>query len=418
MVQIVSMVFQNGIATEKGFKTWAQIEAEEAAAKNGASIDVTEKTTIEEAETTPVKKRFHKVEAEIVTTEEPAKEETKPAPVEKTEPKTISKVDKNDSKGVKKFAEETMKDFAETRSVKPAPKKEIRKFNTHWRDCGSFDEGGVEYKYILFEYEIDESATYSEFVKFCRTQNLRLMNRVNDHDNYSMIYNKMLMIKDLEAADSFEDLESHGYKQAGIKSRGKIWTYVWVKASDKKDDQFDKIREEISLYPETPVDKPVEPKPVEHIRVEANAGMFIIPNSAAPLADWVLDSSVDAGSSIIEAHKKICKDNGIEWDPKEKLVQLWFHSDEELESDNLVRHGFIVTIDGRKDHVRIDSELEDLPLQLVQNLKEGDVLDLHINDVNVGDKIVDLTIHVKAQQLGYRYQRFGTFEETLQQVIR
>lgn len=417
MVQIVSMVFQNGIATEKGFKTWAQIEAEEAAAKNGTSIDVTEETTIEEAETTPVEEEIPQVEAEIVTTEEPAKEETKPAPVEKTEPKIILKADKNDSKSVKKFAEETMKDFAETRSVKPAPKKEIRKFDTHWTNCGSFVEGGVEYKYILFEYEIDESATYSEFVKFCRSQNLRLMNRVNDHDNYSMIYNKILRTEDLEAADSFEDLESHGYKQAGIKSRGKIWTYVWVKASDEKDDRFDKFREEISPYSETPVDKPAEPKPVEHIQVEANAGMFIIPNSADQLADWVLDSSVDAGSSIIEGYKKICKDNGIEWDPKEKFVQLWFHS-KELESDNLVRHGFIVTIDGQKHHVDIDSDFEDLPLQLVQNLKEGDVLDLHINDVKVANKIVDFTLHVKAQQLGYRYQSFGTFEETLQQVIR
>lgn len=155
--------------------------------------------------------------------------------------------------------------------------------------------------------------------------------------------------------------------------------------------------------------------------IEANAEVFIIPNHAGPFSTMVLK---DFARPV---YQKICADNNIEFDEEENLIQLWFTSEDELHSENLVRHGFSFNIDGTSYHTTPNWEYEQLPLKLV-DIKEGETFDLWLKDFPcwtkdkdaedgyIDDIPVDILLHVKANQSEYRYRNFGTYEETLRRV--
>lgn len=58
-----------------------------------------------------------------------------------------------------------------------------------------------------------------------------------------------------------------------------------------------------------------------------------------------------------------------------------------------------------------------LPLRVLQNIKEGDELVLHFQ-ANNAQVPYEYELKLRATQLGYRYERFGPFQETLEGLVR
>jgi len=58
-----------------------------------------------------------------------------------------------------------------------------------------------------------------------------------------------------------------------------------------------------------------------------------------------------------------------------------------------------------------------LPLRVLQNLKEGDEITLHFR-ANNAKVPYEYELRLTARQIGFRYERFGAFEETLAGLVR
>lgn len=146
--------------------------------------------------------------------------------------------------------------------------------------------------------------------------------------------------------------------------------------------------------------------------VESEASMFIIPNRAGHISDFIITDSIKRDT------EKYCEDNDIDFDyEKDWLVQVWMHSDD-LGTDNFFRHGCIVDYEDEEFDPNA-GDAENIPRQLI-DVKEGEHFTLNFKDaiMSTSDRQfkVDLKLDVTAQQHGYRYERFGNFEEALNRV--
>lgn len=156
------------------------------------------------------------------------------------------------------------------------------------------------------------------------------------------------------------------------------------------------------------------------------AGAFVIPNASAVASDFLIKSFMER---TVKKMADICRQFGQDYDPdKDKLIQLWFHSDYEdsknkderrLGSDNLSCHGF--KIDGRYYYF----DYNYLPYKILKDIKEGDVLTIEFDcerdvedDIEYGSvEKVPLVMDVKFEQLPYRYRNKGRFEEAVKYVL-
>lgn len=152
--------------------------------------------------------------------------------------------------------------------------------------------------------------------------------------------------------------------------------------------------------------------------VTGEASCFIIPNGAGVCNQFICGKERRA-----EELKKYCELNGITtFDPEEtKLIQVWWHSDD-FGTDNMYRHG-CSAIDDKGDIYRWGIETpEYMPINLIRDCREGDIIDIKVpiwirkkgKEGESVDAIAELKLTM--QQLGYRYERFGAFEEALQYV--
>ena len=162
-----------------------------------------------------------------------------------------------------------------------------------------------------------------------------------------------------------------------------------------------------------------------------DADMFIVPNRAGQVRpDCFDDYFVKKALSVIEA-------NNYEFDiTKDKLVQVWLVSkDEESKCDNLNDHSVKFGYDNKL--IFVSHLCDELPLNVLKKLKEGDTIDITYpvrgtHDISVKDIShasveknyrdwedvtedlninVNLHLHVTCNQEAYRYRRFGKFED-------
>lgn len=148
--------------------------------------------------------------------------------------------------------------------------------------------------------------------------------------------------------------------------------------------------------------------------INANAEMFIIPNSAGRVTEFI------SKERAIREAQSICSSVGKDFDENDPLVQVWICSDD-LDTENLCRHGATVEIEGEDYFLEYPEISEYIPLSIIKDLKEGETATFgytNIATINNNDKNikVDLMLNVKANQLDYRYSRFGTFESVLSKV--
>ena len=147
--------------------------------------------------------------------------------------------------------------------------------------------------------------------------------------------------------------------------------------------------------------------------IEFNADAFIIPNRSCKLKDFWVTSTAE------EAKTLATNLLGTEPDENELCIQMWYVVDD-LNCDNLVDHSACVEIDGNKYLIRMESCY--LPYSVLRDKHEGDTIDItFVNcarewDIYKAEGIL-ITIHVTLKQRGYRYERFGSFEEVLSKVV-
>ena len=165
--------------------------------------------------------------------------------------------------------------------------------------------------------------------------------------------------------------------------------------------------------------------------VNAKAEVFIIPNTPSKI-NW----ASCLGERLADAMNEISKLNGYEFSPDEKLVQLWWTS-EDLGSENLGDHGIRVQLN--EDHLKIAASCTYnpfgyLPIGMVKDWHDGEEIEIIIpvktddncfvfkngrfdrNATKADEMEIEFHLKVTPSQLKYRYRRFGTFEECLHSI--
>ncbi len=152
-----------------------------------------------------------------------------------------------------------------------------------------------------------------------------------------------------------------------------------------------------------------------------NAGAFVIPNDARILSDF---NSLNAANGTRTYLLELAKLNNIELVESDKIVQLWIHS---KDSDNINDHGFCAVMDGREIYVRAH-KIQWVPAKMLDGINEGDSIKLispatgyaerKAFKLNKDSDKFDIILEVSmiCQQQGYRYARFGKFEEVVKNV--
>lgn len=137
--------------------------------------------------------------------------------------------------------------------------------------------------------------------------------------------------------------------------------------------------------------------------VEGN--MFIVPNASEAIGsfcepEWQME--------------KLRRLLGLKVNYEEKVVQLWMCS-EKCDNWGDQFGGFQSELGVElEDHTRENRLLgyfpKYVPAKLLENKKEGDVVEFDCPEYNVKIKLT-------CKQLDYRYRRFGKFEEVFQYVL-
>ena len=146
---------------------------------------------------------------------------------------------------------------------------------------------------------------------------------------------------------------------------------------------------------------------------------FIVPNNPINLSKSKMYDTAER----IENHTNVCLLNGTDFDPeKDRIIELWYIGEEDFNTTNLCDHGGKVTIDGEDYRMGFKTRGY-LPAKLFKDVKEGDTINLTIPGwVNKKENFLYPTenaqdcmfqIALTCQQLHYRYERFGRFEEVL-----
>lgn len=128
------------------------------------------------------------------------------------------------------------------------------------------------------------------------------------------------------------------------------------------------------------------------------ASMFIIPNHCGKI-----DTSLSYIESAVKSHNKKVDRLGLHKSFKLRNgdipIQIWVCNNE---SENWSCHGLPEYL------AESENFLDYIPFRLLKGLKEGDVLTFDM----LGKHIA-----IQANQLKFRYKRFGTFEKVLFSVL-
>lgn len=133
---------------------------------------------------------------------------------------------------------------------------------------------------------------------------------------------------------------------------------------------------------------------------------FIVPNACGTAKDFFMESQKKMAREFFEL-------NGKEFTEDMKLIQVWLHN---KKCDNMVDHYFKVP----------GTELSGqcfgyIPVSFLKDIKEGDVKELvipgHTYDKDGNYSCAGFKMKIKFQQHGYRYQRFGNFEEVVASLV-
>lgn len=125
------------------------------------------------------------------------------------------------------------------------------------------------------------------------------------------------------------------------------------------------------------------------------AQFFIIPNSLVTGTE---------GDYWFESYKKrLSRILGInEVKDGQRFIQLWFHS---ADCDNWQDGGIPKDL---TPETEIEYMPTYLPVEMVENMKEGDKMTL---------KVFGKEVEFTARQFGFRYQRFGKFEDVISELV-
>ena len=129
---------------------------------------------------------------------------------------------------------------------------------------------------------------------------------------------------------------------------------------------------------------------------------FIVPNACGTSKDFFMDSQKKMAQDFFEL-------NGKEFDEKEKLIQVWIHNER---CDNMIDHYFQVPGTNLSGQC-----FGYIPESFLKDIKEGDVKELiipgHTYDESGKHAAARFKMKIKFQQKGYRYERFGNFEDVV-----
>jgi len=152
-------------------------------------------------------------------------------------------------------------------------------------------------------------------------------------------------------------------------------------------------------------------------KIVANLEAFIIPNSVNLFKDFYSKERRE------DKYKKLLELSGATCDLDEQyMVQMWYVG-EELNSDNLVDHGFRIIENGTRYSFTMNG-FDYLPYYFLKDKKEGDIIKvtfpikLYTDDESENAANWTLEATIKLNQTDYRYRRFGKFEDVLAALIR
>lgn len=152
-------------------------------------------------------------------------------------------------------------------------------------------------------------------------------------------------------------------------------------------------------------------------RLCLNGDLFIIPNSLRRSHEF---PSISTRDNIRDIYYQM-SDQGFKLNDidEELWIQVWIVVPDI--SENLNDHGFTLKDtdpEGKKLFVR--PQLEFLPLSIFTGKKEGDEIVFDISGfwgIMDGEKAkVNLKLKLKLQQLKYRYNSFGPFQEVMNKL--
>ena len=160
---------------------------------------------------------------------------------------------------------------------------------------------------------------------------------------------------------------------------------------------------------------------VEKKAIIGKASCFVIPNSSGVCNNFIAESTRIRCAKELA---KYCELNECEFDPDTtKLIQVWWHSDDYFGTDNMYRHSCsVIGTDGKRYRFKIETP-EYMPLSMIVNVKEGDerVLWVPVNIYGCDHEEVDIDatmeVEMTFQQKGYRYERFGNFEDAVKYTL-
>ena len=159
---------------------------------------------------------------------------------------------------------------------------------------------------------------------------------------------------------------------------------------------------------------------LEERKIVANLEAFIVPNSVNLFKDFYFKERIEA------KYKKLLELSGATTCnlDDQYMIQMWYVSEEDLGSDNLVDHGFRFDA-GNKKYFGGMGSLSYIPYCFLEGKKEGDVINVSFpircsiscnnTQENIEDWVLEAEITLKQQ--GYRYRRFGKFEDVLAALI-
>lgn len=148
--------------------------------------------------------------------------------------------------------------------------------------------------------------------------------------------------------------------------------------------------------------------------LEATAELFIVPNALYSISDT---SDYDTfAEKKLKLMNSISEASGLEAEDDPLMMQVWIVS-EDLHTENLVDHyGYYFDSNGVKQP--IGNLPAQLPSQLFAGKKEGDIVTIvYPKGSTWYNEAFDIRLEVTCKQLGYRYERFGSFEQVLKQLL-
>lgn len=147
------------------------------------------------------------------------------------------------------------------------------------------------------------------------------------------------------------------------------------------------------------------------------ADVFVVPNESYKVSEKTFEHSRFALYQVYSANSS--KLGGSEF-KDQTWVQIWFATRGDNDQSNWTDHG----IDGYKELVGWSPVCQYLPKALFEGHKEGDIITINLpitKSVELGegsyaDMYATIKVELCLKQQGYRYQRFGKFEEVLARV--